>query len=404
MNKVKQLAGDTVLYGLGSIVPRVINFFLIALHTRVFTNPEAYGVITNLYAYVGFLNIVYMFGMETAYFRFATKPGADEPRIFNIAQTAVVTISVALSLAFIITAVPLSAALGVGDKPYYIYALTLVMLTDAVVALPFARLRLRKKALTFAAAKITNVLLLVALNYVFLTQVFDPAHALGVFGACYKLAVLMNLAVQAFRFAAEPFFFSHASDRESPALFARINHYFIVVCCFILLGVSINLDILKHFLGSAEYWEGLNIVPVLLLAYLFLGIYYNLTVWFKLTDRTYYGTLIALGGAGVTILANYLLIPIAGYTGSSVAALLCYVFMTAMCYYLGQKYYPIPYHVVRALAYIIITTVLVYGVNLFVFNSQLVATLFHTIVMVIYAVVVYRIERDELIQITRPLP
>ena len=106
----------------------------------------------------------------------------------------------------------------------------------------------------------------------------------------------MSLAIQAFRYAAEPFFFSNASDKQSPALFAKVNHYFVIVCCILLLGVGINLDILKYFLGDSKYWEGLPIVPILLLGYLFNGVYYNLTVWFKITDRTYFATIITIIG------------------------------------------------------------------------------------------------------------
>ena len=136
----------------------------------------------------------------------------------------------------------------------------------------------------------------------------------------------MSLAIQAFRYAAEPFFFSNASDKQSPALFARVNHYFVIVCCILLLGVGINLDILKYFLGDSNYWQGLPIVPILLLGYLFNGVYYNLTVWFKITDRTYYATIITITGAIITIAANYILIPIAGYMGSSVATLAMLLF------------------------------------------------------------------------------
>jgi O-antigen/teichoic acid export membrane protein len=222
-------------------------------------------------------------------------------------------------------------------------------------------------------------------------------HALGVFGACYKFAVLMNLAVQAFRFAAEPFFFSNAADKNSPELFAKINHYFVLVCCILLFGVSINLDILKHFTGK-EYWEGLSIVPILLVAYLFLGVYYNLTVWFKLTDRTYYGTIITIGGAVVTIGLNYILIPLAGYTGSSWAALICYFSMSAACYLLGQKYYPIPYAVGKAILYILVTVLLIYGIDKIVIENQFIATTFHILMLVLYVTVVFLFERKGLRQ------
>lgn len=228
----------------------------------------------------------------------------------------------------------------------------------------------------------------------------SPAYALGIFGACYKFAMLMGLAVQAFRYAAEPFFFSNADDKQSPQLFARVNHYFIIVCCILLLSVSINLDLLKHLLGDSRYWEGLPIVPILLLGYLFLGVYYNLSVWFKLTDKTYYGTIITVVGVIITIVANYFLIPIAGYMGSSWATLICYLTMTIMCYLLGQKFYPIPYNVGKGFGYIVLTTLLVYAVSLISFENQWVATGFHTMVLMAYLLIVYLVEKKDLRLIT----
>lgn len=473
MNPLKKLAGETVLYGLGSIVPRFLNFLLAYLHTAVFA-PDEYGVITKLFAYVAVINIVFMFGMETAYFRFATKPGLDEKRIFNLAQTVVVVVSIFLSIIFILLAKPLAIALSIPGQANLVVWLVIIMFIDALVAIPFARLRLKKKAKQFAVGKLINVSILVGLNVYFLTLAFDPSvgvgfvvlanlaantfyflffgetlfswrpafdslispsmlryaypvmimglagmtnemfsrltlewwlpndfypgqsseYALGVFGACYKFAMLMNLTVTAFRYAAEPFFFSNAAVKNSPKLFAKVNHYFIIVCCVLLLGVSINMDILKYFLGSDKYWEGLTVVPILLLAYLFLGVYYNFSIWFKLTDKTYYGTIITVCGAVITIVANYLLIPIFGYVGSSVAALICYFSMTVACYLLGQKNFPIPYSVLKGFIYIIGTVLLVYIVNLIHLPSQLIATVFHILVIVAYLYIFYLLEKD----------
>jgi O-antigen/teichoic acid export membrane protein len=221
-------------------------------------------------------------------------------------------------------------------------------------------------------------------------------YALGVFGACYKFAVFMNVAVQAFRFAAEPFFFSNANDKYSPVLFATINHYFIIVCCILLFGVSVNLDIFKHLLRDQAYWEGLGIVPILLTAYLFLGVYYNLTVWFKLTDKTYYGTIITIGGALITILMNYFLIPIAGYTGSSWAALICYFSMAAACYMIGQRYYPIPYRIMPALAYIAGTLLIVYGIYQIPVSGPIVSLILKNVLFLVYLIIIYAIERRTL--------
>lgn len=473
MNPLKKLAGETVLYGLGSIVPRFLNFLLIYLHTDVFA-PEEYGVITKLFAYVAVVNIVFMFGMETAYFRFATKPGAEERRIFNLAQTVVVAISVLISLLFILQAKPIASTLGIPNHVNLVIWLAIILLVDAVVAIPFARLRLEKKASQFAVGKIINVVLLVGLNIYFLKFAYNPEmgvgyvvlanliansfyllffartllswrptfdrvisnamlsyaypimlmglagmtnemfsrltlewwlpenfypdqsseYALGVFGACYKFAVLMSLAVQAFRYAAEPFFFSNAVNTNSPQLFAKVNHYFVIVCCVLLLCVSINLDVLKYFLRSEKYWEGLAVVPILLVGYLFLGVYYNLSVWYKLTDKTHYGTWITVGGAIITIASNYLLIPYFGYIGSSWATLICYFAMAAACYWLGQKFYPIPYKVLKSMAYILITVVIIYMVNKIEVQSLWLAVGFHGVVIVLYLFMVYLLERS----------
>lgn len=477
MNKLTRLAGETALYGLGSILPRMLNFLLVPLHTINMFGQAEYGQITKLYAFVGVINIVYMFGMETAFFRFATKPEADQQRIFNLSQTSVVFISLLFSVVFISFASPIASSLGIETHPEFVIWLTLTMFVDALVAIPFARLRLEKKALLFAAAKIFNVAVLIGLNYYFLKINYDSSvgigyvflanlianaffilfflktiiswrptwdktispqmmkyaypvmitgvagminemfsrsmldwwlpenfyagttreEAGGIFGACYKFSVFMNLGIQAFRYAAEPFFFSNASDKNSPALFARINHYFVIVCCVVLLGISINMDIFKFMVGD-EFWAGLNIVPVLLLAYLFLGIYYNMSVWFKLTDKTHYGTFITLLGACITVAGNFILIPVAGYMGSSIAALLCYFSMACVCYLIGQRYYPIPYTLVKDLGYIIITWCLMLATNTISFSSSLATTGFHVLVIILFCGVIFLIERKNLRQ------
>lgn len=477
MSKIKKLAGDTILYGLGSIVPRFINFLLVTLHTKVFA-PEQYSVITKVFAYTAVVNTIFLFGMETAYFRFATRSDLAERKVYNLAQTIVVAISLPLTIFLVSFSDGVAGLINMEGEGQYIVWLAFIMFTDAVVSIPFARLRLQKKAVLFAVGKIANILLLVGLNLYFLLGAYDPSigigyvlianlmanlfyvlffykillswrpefqeeiskpmlaygypimitglagmtnemfsrvmleewlppgfygeksaeFALGVFGACYKLAVLMSLAVTAFRYAAEPFFFSNASEKNSPQLFARVNHYFVIVCCVLLLGVGINLDIFKYFLGDGQYWEGLHIVPILLLAYLFLGVYYNFSVWFKLTDKTHWGTIIAIIGAIITILANFILIPRYGYEGSSIATLLCYFSMTVICYAIGQKYFPIPYNILKSGGYIVATITLVYAVNEIAISNTWLALTFHAGVIAAYLVAVFFLEREGLRQ------
>ncbi|MBX2914209.1 MAG: polysaccharide biosynthesis C-terminal domain-containing protein [Cyclobacteriaceae bacterium] len=476
MSKLKKLAGETALYGLGSIIPRMLNFLQVPLYTINMFSEAEYGEITKLYAYVAVVNIIFMFGMETAYFRFATKPGADPKRIFNLAQTSVIAISGSLTILMLFAAMPIASALQASSSQFIIW-LVITMFIDALVAIPFAQLRLQKKAFQFAFAKIMNVVIVLVLNYYFLKINYNPSigvgyvfiatlianslfilffiktlltwrpawdktispqmfgyaypvmitgiagminemfsrsmldwwlpenfykgvsqkDAGGIFGAAYKYAVFMNLGVQAFRYAAEPFFFSNAQHKDSPGLFAQVNHFFVIVCCVVWLSISINMDILKYLVGE-NFWLGLPIVPVLLLAYLFLGVYYNMSAWFKLTDKTHYGTIITIIGALITVAGNYFLIPVAGFMGSAIAALACYATMAAICFGLGQKYYPIPYWISRDVGYIVFTGALINLLGRIQFSSQWYATGFHTVVILAFVALVYGIEKKNLSQ------
>ncbi len=183
---------------------------------------------------------------------------------------------------------------------------------------------------------------------------YDPEtnmQMLGIYSACYKLSILMSLFIQAFRFAAEPFFFAYADKDDAKAVYAKILNYFVIFCVFIFLLVSLYIDFFKYFLG-AEFRVGLKVVPVLLMANLFLGIYVNLSIWYKLTDRTLLGACVSLTGAVITVLLNIWWIPLFGYEGSAWATLICYVFMALISYLLGRRYYPINYNLIRILAYI----------------------------------------------------
>jgi O-antigen/teichoic acid export membrane protein len=476
LTKIRKLAGDTILYGLGNIVPRFLNFLLFPIHTLLRFDPEEYGQFTYLMSLVAFMNIIYSFGMETTFFRFATKPDADPKRIFNAGLTVVMGVGVLLSGSIILFAGPIARALGVGNHPDFIVWLGAIMFIDNMASLPFARLRLERRPIRFAIYRIANIVVVIGLNLYFLFVIYDPAvgigyiflamliansmylvfflktflqwrpvydreitssmlsysfpivltgllgttneffsrislekwlpegfypgrsssFAVGVFGAAYRFAVLMNIVVMAYRMAAEPFFFSNSADKESPQLFAKLNHYFVIVCCFILLGIAINMDVLKHLTGP-DYWDGMVVVVPLLLGYLFFGIYYNMTVWYKLTDKTIYGTYITVGGAALTIALNYFFIPIYGYLGSAWVTTFVYLAMTLICYWLGRKFYPIPYRVLSDSLYILATTVLVYVVNLYEFSNLIMAVVVHAGILLAWLAVVYLIEGNRYI-------
>ena len=210
----------------------------------------------------------------------------------------------------------------------------------------------------------------------------------------------MTLAIQAFRYAAEPFFFTRATDIDSKALFGKVMHWFIVFGCIILLLVSLNLDIIgKLFLGRPSYREGLVVVPVLLLANLFLGIYYNLSVWYKLTDKTYWGTIISLSGAVLTIILNIVLIPVAGYVGSAFVTLICYSFMSMFSYLVGQKYYPVDYTFLKDAAYIILSVVIIYIGYILLKGPFLVTKSIQILLVVLFLAVLYMTDKNNIVQL-----
>jgi O-antigen/teichoic acid export membrane protein len=442
----KKLLSQTALYGLSSMVGRALNYLLVPFYTQIFA-PEAFGVFTELYAYIAFLNIVFTYGMETAYFRFATKDALQKDDIYNVSLSAIFTSSLMLSSLLIIFSQPIANALNYPHQAYLISWIAAILAIDAIVAIPFAKLRLEGKAAHFAIAKLTNIILNIALNYfllvympkyypesyfgkidvgyIFLANLIANAMlvpilyqsfltfrfkldlsilkpmlkyayplmfmgiagminevldrillkqllpdnfypgistlaAVGIYGACYKLSIFMSLAIQAFRYASEPFFFSRARDKNAPELYAKVMHWFIIVCVLIFVVISINLPTLKYILRQEIFRTGLEVVPVLLLANLFLGIYYNLSVWYKLTDKTYFGTILTVIGAIITLLSLFILIPKIGYLGAAYATLICYASIAFISYYFGNKHFPVPYKTGSAMMYILSGCILVY--------------------------------------------
>lgn len=201
------------------------------------------------------------------------------------------------------------------------------------------------------AGIINEMLDRVLLKYYLPYDLTTNMKMLGIYSACYKLSILMSLFIQAFRFAAEPFFFSYSGNVDAKIIYAKVLRYFVIFCVFIFLLVTLFIDFFKYFVGP-EFRTGLDVVPILLLANLFLGIYVNLSIWYKLTDRTLIGAMVSLCAAGLTIYLNIQWIPVYGYIGSAWAHLIGYAGMAVVSYGLGQIYYPVKYRVVSILAYI----------------------------------------------------
>ena len=493
MSIFKKLASETASYGVSTILGRSLNFLLVFIHTKAFM-PDDMGINNKLYSYVAIANIIYTYGMETAFFRFAAE---DKTKYYNIIQSAIIVSSVTFSGILIIFSSPIITYLGYAGKENYLIWLALIIAIDAITAIPFARLRLEKQTKRFVKAKIINILINIFFNILFLlilkkiaegdyitslqplaqklynpkigagyiflanlianatffyflrpefrdfrfqfdkeefkklwvyaypimimvlastyNMVFDrlllerllpdgfypnrtSQQALGIYSSVYKLSIFMSLATQAFRYAAEPFFLSKTSDKNSPETLAEVTKWFLITCIFIWLGVSLNLDVLKKlFLGQKIYWEGIVVVPILLLANLFLGVYYNMSVWFKLNNKTYFGTIITFVGLAITILSNIILIPHFGYLGCAIAFLISCFSMTALCYLLGQRYYPIPYHINSALGYIISAGLLIYAVMQIQFDSLWLSIPYHILLLLLYTLGVVIVERKTII-------
>lgn len=494
MSQLKKLAGDTAIYGASSIIGRMLNYMLVPYYTSVFL-AEEYGVVTELYSFAAFFAVLYVYGLETAYFRFASKEGVDKKEVYNSAVTSILVTSTLLSGVLFIFSNQIVNLLEYPGKEHYIQWFAGIFFIDAIVAIPFAKLRLERKAKLFAIAKLTNIFINIGLNlffisfcrqvylgeiltslqpyityvyrpdfgveYVFLSnlianaalililwrqfkqlrisitwKIFTPMlvyaypllftglayvtnemlsrlalkywlpenfypgysnlNILGTFGAVYKLSIFMTLGIQAFRYAAEPFFFSQADNKKSDQLFAKIMLWFIIFGCFVLLAISINLDWLQYLLGDDDYRKAIGVVPILLLANLFLGIYFNLSVWYKLTDKTYFGTWITCGAAIITIVLNYILIPKYGYYGSAFATLIVYFLMTTSSYIIGRRHYPIPYQVTKGITYIMSTCILTFLILQLPIENKLISTSFHLVSMILFAVVVLLLEKKSL--------
>lgn len=472
MSTFKKLASQTALYGLSSILGRLLNYLLVPLHTKIF-NPEQFGVVTELYAYMAFFNVLYTYGMETTFFRFATKQPEIKNQVYKQALSSIIVTSVIFSVILIALAKPITILFNYQNKEQYIYFLAIILFIDASSAIPFAKLRLENKVLLFVITKITVIVVTILLNFLFLllltpevkyvfianlianalipiilfkeltqfkftldknilkamlvyglpimlmglagmvNEVLDrimlrylyvenqaygisKIEAIGIYGACYKLSIFMSLVVQAFRYSAEPFFFSKAEESNNRLIYANVMKYFVIACCVILIAVTANLSWIKFFLMNELYWQGLIIVPVLLLANLFLGVYSNLSIWFKLTDKTFIGTIISILGALITIVFNIILIPYFGYLGSAITTLVCYFAMAVICYILGQKYYPVPYNLISISAYIILAS----GCSYFAFFDSMSSiganTLIKNLYLLIYIVIIIYLERRQL--------
>ena len=451
-NPLKQLAGQTMIYGLSTILARIINFLLVPIYTRVLS-PENYGVVTEFMAYIAVLQVVLVLGLETGCFRFANKEGVDPHKVYSSAFVTVFCVGatfLALMLAF---ANPIASALGYDGYGACIRYMGGILALDAVTAILFAKLRQENKAFKFAIFKTVKIVAEMGANlYLFLVfpkhveshswllnfipatpdfsyvifaifvscvvcgllfipdffklsfsldrkltrqmlayslplmvaalpgimndfldrilfRFFDSnpdqwRESVGLYQAAVKLAVIMNLFIQMFRYAAEPFFFRQSREKGSLKLYADVQEYFTAFCGLVFLGVILYIDIIALILGP-QFRDAVGIVPIMLLSYMILGMLFNVSMWYKLSGKTNVAIWITLSGLAVTALVIVLFMPTYSYWAAAYGHLASYIVMFIISAVLGAKYYPIPYRWGRLLMIMLLMGA-VYGVSLLI--------------------------------------
>ncbi|MBW1293947.1 oligosaccharide flippase family protein [Aquimarina litoralis] len=482
MGIFQKLFKQTFIYGMATVLPRMLSFLLVPLYTNQLPTEE-YGKVSIIFSYFVLFNVILAYGMETAFFRFFNK----EKNKDNVVSTSAISIAIS-SFVFLIIALLLKHQIAdwIDIKLKYINLVIWILLLDALVIIPFSWLRAKERPIRYAIIKITNVAINFGLNiffllfltelsfhfsflnwickddyeisYIFISnliasgfalvalisfyskisyrfdkelwkkmmkyalpiliagiaysinETFDRIlldfllpedvadHMVGVYSACYKLALFMTLFATAFRLGIEPFFFNYASNKNAPDTYARITKYFVILGSFIFLFVIVFVHVLKiAFLRDTSYWEAVKIVPLILLANFCLGIYHNLSVWYKVTDRTRFGAYISVFGAVITLLLNFLLIPKYTYIGSAIATLAAYGSMMMISWYLGRKYYPIPYDLKKIGAYLLLS-ISFSIISFYIFDSNYIISI---PLLLVFLVILYAFEKKEIKQLLK---
>ncbi len=485
MSTLKSLFKQTFIYGLATVLPRMLSFLLVRLHTdeSVLKSVADYGDVSLIYSYFVLFNVILAYGMETAFFRFFHKE-EDKAKVIGTSSVSLIL----SSFLFFILALSFQNQIAqfIDIKAEYINLVIWILLLDALVIIPFAWLRANAKPIKYAFIKILNVAINLGLNlflllwlkdlatessllasiyrpnfeinYIFIANLVASAVTLlimlpfyfkitytfntnlwkqmiryafpvliagvafsinetfdrilldkllpeniakteiGMYSACYKLGMFMTLFVTAYKLGVEPFFFSHANTENPKKNYARILEYFVIFGSVILLGVVVFADVLKVILiGDEAYWQAMLIVPIILLANLCLGIYHNLSVWYKITDRTKFGAYISVFGAFLTLLLNIWLIPKISYVGSALATLAAYASMMMISYYFGKKYYPIPYNLKKISVYLLLSIGLS-AITFYGFRGNYVVGIS---ALIVFLGLVFQLEKNDLKQLLK---
>lgn len=467
---MKKLLNETIIYGIGAIMPRIIVVLLNYLFIKNINN-EDFAIFTNLYALISFVNIVLSFGFETAYFRFSSNKDIEQ-KVFNTSfwfLTGLSTVFLALVLLF---NQPIADIFGYSQTPEFIRWFAWIAFFDNILVIPLAWFRFNNRPIKYTAVRViqavfqsvlaislflyipqelslklglkekvsypfysnlaasalgvllvmpvilkirfqfSKVLFLQMIKYswpimiaglAFMVNenfdkfiqkfIIDDGDA-GAYGGCYKMAVLMTLFVTAYRMGIEPFFFKQMQNENAKLTYAKVTEYFSFFASVVALGIIANVSWIKLLLvPNSSYWVALNIIPIIVIANLFFGIYYNLSTWYKVTDRTKIGTYISWTGAIITIILNLIFLKEYGFMVSAWVTLAAYFLMMILSYWLGQKYYPIPYRMRKISFFIILLAIFSYIiVGFFNYNLWIGNFLF----LVYTAVLIYS-EKDMLL-------
>jgi O-antigen/teichoic acid export membrane protein len=471
MNDIRKLAGQTAIYGFGTVVPRFLNYALLTpFYTYIF-NRNQYGVITELYAWMVLALVILTYGMETTYFRYAGKKGPAE-QVYSTALVSLFATSAFFVVAVSLFIRPVSAFLGYGDHPEYIRMFAWIVSIDAFSAIPFAYLRGHNKAVTFSVLKIVNVVVTVIVVFFFLKaapdllnrgnpwihKIYNPEfrvgyvfvanlagsavtlllllpfivrirpsfsgrllgsmlsyswplliggmagslnevldkillrrliggteglETVGLYGAGYKVGVLMSLFIQMYRFAAEPFFFEKAGSKDAKETYAVTMKYFVITALILFLIINLYIEALQIIIGPV-FRESLMVVPVISMGYLLLGIFINQSIWYKVDDKTIYGALITILGAIVTVLVNVLFVPVYGYMAAAWAHVACYLSMVVVSYFLGQRLYPVKYQTGRIFFYIVLAIALLVASGLAEGQNKVINIVKDTVLLMVF--------------------
>ena len=408
----KETAFSTAFY---SILFVVVLFILI---TYLFQKPiAAYVKEPTFYLQL----FVWMMAFDTlAAIPFASLRKQGRPMVFAGLKILNILFFILLNILFFIILPKLNLTLNVTSVSYiFIANLVASILTFIILLFQFRQLKfsidfsIYKKMLWYAmpimlvgfAGMINEVLDRIIMTRLLPGSLLENKIQLGIYGFNYKFAMIISMFLQAYRFAAEPLFFKNAEKEDNKQMLAKTMKFYTISVCFIFLTITLFMPLIqfsfsKYSPSSATYFEGVGIVPILLMANIFLGIYFNISTWYKITDKTYVGAFISIVGAAITIVMNIVLVPKIGYFGGAWATLACYATMLIIGYITEQKYYPIPYDYKRILFYLAIAVGFYFVLQFLILPMQF-SLFINTIIafcfLLLYVFVAYFLEKKKVI-------